>query len=561
MGFLKKTIKHSHRISEIVGILITYGMGDILHSLHVADRFRFVRKLLPKRGSRRIDQLTRPEEIRLAVEELGTTFIKFGQMLSNRPDIIPADILVQLEKLQDTVPPFPGKEAVKIIEEDLGKPLKELFLEFDQKPIASASIAQVHRGVLYDGTEVAIKVQRPNIAQNIISDTEILYALAELAEKHSEQYRKFNPTGIVREFEAGIKWELDFTQERTNLERFCGDFKDDSRIHVPKAYAEYSCTRILTMEFVEGVKVSRITDDDLPGYDRKQIAENGADLILKQIFVNGFFHADPHPGNIIILEDGTIAFIDFGMMGSLMPRQRSELSNLILALVLKDTALITDAVLTLTRRPNHPEIREIESCIQDMVDHYLERPLEELNMAEVLQSLIDVIQRFNLKVPTDLTLMAKALMTIEGVGMQLDPEFRIYECLQRFSWKLVESKFTWKRLMSVGMLSLTQAKHILEHAPGDISTIIRKLKQGRVRIEFEHHGLEPLQRTIDTTGNRFIAGVTIGSLIIGSSIMVHADIAPKWHGIPIIGVAGFIISGILALIVIISSFFRHFKDK
>ncbi len=561
MGFFSRTLKHTKRYTEIISILITYGMGDLLHKLKIADTFPFIRKLLPKKESRSVDELTRPEELRLILEELGPTFVKLGQMLSNRPDILPPDIIVQLEKLQDTVPPFSSDEAVAILEEELKKPVGIIFKNFDKAPVASASMAQVHSAHLHDGTHVAVKIQRPNIKNTISVDLEILFHFAQLAERNIEQIRYLKPTGVVKEFEISINRELDFARERLNMQKFHSNFKDDDRIYVPLPYKEYCSKKIITMDFVEGVKVSCVTEECLANNDRHKIAHNGANLILKQIFEHGFFHADPHPGNIIILPDNKICFIDFGMMGSVIPRQQDELGDLILALVYRDTVLITNAILVITKRLNHPQINEIEHTVQDMVDRYLDLPLEELNISEVLTAIIGIIQTFRLNIPVNLTLMAKALITIEGIGLQLDPSFQIFSIIQKFSSVIIKNKFNYKRIMTASILNFREMKRLLEHAPGDILAIIEKIKQGKIKIEFEHRGLSPLQRAIDSAGNRIIIGVTLGSLIIGSSIMVHADIAPKWHGIPLIGVAGFLISGIFAMLVLIASIFWHFKDK
>ncbi len=561
MGFFSRTFPHTSRVIDIINVLVMYGMGDLLYHLKITETFPFVRKFLPKRGKKSIDQFTRPEELRLALEELGPTFVKLGQMLSNRPDIIPVKFVNELEKLQDRVPPFTGEEAVGIVEAELEQPIKKIYKHFNKKPMASASIGQVHQAELYDGTQVAVKVQRPNIEKVISMDIDILYALASLAEKNSEFFRTFNPVQLVKEFESGIKKELDYNLERLNLERFCQSFKDDDRIFIPRDYKDFSCKRVYTMELVEGIKISRITDEDLPGYDRELIATNGANLMLKQIFVDGFFHADPHSGNIMVLEDNRICFIDFGMMGSLLPSQREELSNLILSLVYKDTALITNAILTVTKRPNHPRLHEIESSVQDLVDRYLEVPLEDLNIAEVLQSLINLIETFKLRIPNNMTLMVKALITIEGVGLQLYPQFQLYKILEDFSLTIIQSKFNARRLLTAALLGIMEVKRLVEHAPSDISSIIKKVKEGKLKIEFEHYGLGSLQSSLDTLANRFVVGVTLGSLIIGSSIMVHADIAPKWNDIPIIGLIGFVSSGILACLILIASVVRHFRRK
>lgn len=560
MGFVSKTIRHTQRYTEIIKILIKYGMGDIVRSLKLTETFPFVKKLLPRRGKKTVDQFNKWEDIRMALEELGPTFIKLGQMLSNRPDIVPLPLLKELEKLQENVPAFEYEEAVKIVEKELGKPLNESFKSFSKKPVAAASISQVYKAKLHDGTQAAVKVQRPGIEKTVEVDVEILHTFAALAENNIADAKYFNPTGLIKEFDEHIKQELDFNQERYNIERFRKNFGKDERMHVLRAYRDYSARRVLTMEFIDGVNVGKVAEEKPEGYDNALIAKNGAEIILKQVFIDGYFHADPHPGNIFIMEDNKICFIDFGMMGFLMESQKEDLGNLILALMQKNSYLVTNIVLTIVNRPDHPQAREIEYKIQKLIERYIDLPLDEVNIADILLALVGLMAKFELRLPSNFSFMVKALITIEGVGRQLDPDFKIMAILQKFSKTIIRNRLSPKKFASMSAVTILETQKLIQSAPRDLREILHKAKQGHMKIEFEHRGLGNLRQSIEEASNRLVFGFTLGALIVGSSIMVHAGIAPKMYGIPIIGLIGFMISGIMAVYIIISTAIGRYRN-
>ncbi|ACC98558.1 putative unusual protein kinase [Elusimicrobium minutum Pei191] len=560
-GFVSKTIRHTHRYTEIVTILVKYGMGDIMRSLKITDMFPFTKKLLPKVDNKSVSSFNKWENIRMALEELGPTFIKLGQMLSNRPDIIPLQLIKELEKLQDTVPPFEHEEAVKIVESELEGKISENFSYFSKKPIAAASIAQVHKARLPDATTVAVKVQRPGIEEIIGVDVEILHNLASLAGNNITELKYFNPVGIIKQFEEHIKEELDFNKERLNIERFQRNFQKDGRVHVLKAHKKYSAKRVLTMELIEGVKVSRIAEENLEGYDRGLIAKNGAQIILKQIFIDGFFHADPHPGNIIILENNKICFIDFGMMGSLSQSQKDDLGTLIVALMYRNSSLVTSTILTIVNRPDHLQTREIEYRVEKLIERYIDLPLEEINVGELLLSLTQMLPEFELNMPPNFSFMVKSLITIEGVGRQLDPEFSAMAVIKEFSQTIIKNRLSPKGFAMSSIITLMETKKLIENAPRDIREILNKAKQGHIKIEFEHRHLGKLRRSLEEASNRLVFGIALGSLIIGSSIMVHANIAPRWNDIPVIGLIGFLVSGFMAAYILLSSVYENLKKR
>ncbi|WP_428897695.1 ubiquinone biosynthesis protein [Parelusimicrobium proximum] len=561
MGFVSKTIRHTQRYTEIITVLIKYGMGDIVRSLEIAEKFPFAKDLLPKKDNKPISSFNKWQDIRMALEELGPTFIKLGQMLSNRPDIIPLPLIKELEKLQDTVPPFSYEEAVNIVEEELDAPIKEKFKSFSKHPVAAASISQVHKARLEDGTYAAVKVQRPDIEKTVETDVEILHSFAALAENNIEEMKYLNPTGLITEFDEHIKEELDFNQERHNIDRFIKNFENDPRLYLLREHKELSTERVLTMEFIDGIKVSKIAEDNLEGYDRALIAKNGAQVILKQIFIDGYFHADPHPGNIMIMPENKICFIDFGMMGTLMESQKDDLGTLILALMYRNSALVTSTMLTIVNRADHPQSREIEAKVQKLIEKYIDLPLSEINIAEVLLSLTDLAAQFQLKMPSNFSFMVKSLITIEGVGRQLDPGFQIMAILQDFSHQIILNRLNPKKIALSTATTLLETKKLLETAPKDIRDILTKIKQGHMKIEFEHRHLGKLRKSLEDASTKLVFGVTLGSLIIGSSIMVHADIAPKWNEIPVIGLIGFLVSAVMGAGILFSTVIQNFKNR
>ncbi|AZR74240.1 2-polyprenylphenol 6-hydroxylase [Anoxybacter fermentans] len=556
IGLINRTYPHIKRYREIITVLVKHGFGDLITKTNLEKYIDFGKKLLPGKRNAHIVSLSRWERIRMVLEELGPTFIKFGQIMSNRPDLLPQELLVELEKLQDSVPPFSEEDARQLIEEELGKPISNLFKEFISTPIASASIAQVHKAVLMSGEEVVLKVQRPGIEEIIEVDLEIMFHLATLMEKHIQGMDVLNPVGIIKEFERSIRKEIDFTIEATHIERFGRNFQEDTTIYVPKVYRNYTTRKILTMEFIDGIKVSNINAVLESGNDPKIIANRGADLILKQIFEHGFFHADPHPGNILVLNNNIICFIDFGMMGFLLPKHREYLGNIIIGVVNRDTKRITKTLLQFSRNNRIEDIEGLEYQIFELVEQYSYLPLKDINMGELLNKIIKIILAYKLKIPPDIYLLSKALVTIEGVGRKLDPDFDMVKHVEPFAKKLLKERLSPRKLTKDIYLSATEFGLLFHDLPSEIREIIEQIKYGQVKIE--HKGLEPMLKKHDQISNRIAFAIVLASLIIGSSLIVLSEIPPKWNGIPIIGIVGFLGAGIMGFWLLIS-ILRHGK--
>ena len=547
IGIIGKTYRHIQRYRQILTVLFKYGFGDLVHTLKIEQYLEIGLQMISRKRREKIETLSRAERVRMAMEELGPTFIKMGQILSTRPDLLPVEFIQELGKLQDHVPPFEYAQVKDIIERELGVPLGQLFKDFEETPLASASIGQVHRARLVDGDEVVVKAQRPGIRKTIEVDLEIMLHLATLMERHLKAMEIHRPTRIVEEFARTLEKELDYTIEAAHTERFAMQFIGDTTVYVPKIYREATTSRVLTMEYVSGIKASEIARLDEAGLDRREIARRGFDLIMKQVFVHGFFHADPHPGNIFILPGNVICYLDFGMMGRIGRKSRENFADLIMNIVRRDEVKVTDALVRLTISDEEPNHNALERDVAEFIDQHFYRPLKEMDLGKLLHQLLEMAARHRLTVPPDLFLMIKALSTAEGVGRVLDPDFDATERAAPFVRRIQLQRLHPKRVAEDIYDSGSDFLHLIKEIPGELREILRQARQGRVKIEFEHRGLENMLSTHDRISNRLAFAIVLASLIIGSSLIVLSGIPPKWHGIPVIGLAGFIIAGVMGL--------------
>lgn len=478
--------------------------------------------------------------------------------MSNRADLLPPELIVELEKLQDQVPPFAGSLAESIIEEELGEPIATIFPVFNPVPVASASIAQVHEAYLRDGMRVAVKIQRPNIEPMILRDLEILAMIASLADRHIAELRNFDPRGMVSEFHKQILKELDFTQEFHNMERFGQMFRGNNAIHVPKAWKNLTTRKVLTMEYVQGTKLSQIIDGSNDHFDRPLIAGRLAELMLDQVFHYGFFHADPHPGNVMILADNVACFLDFGMMGRIFPDEQKLLIDLLVAMTASDYRQITVNLLRLVGHNTH-DIPDLEIEIADLLDLYFDRPMGEIDFGEVFQRLVLLVQSHQLKVPSKLLLMAKALVISEGIGSKLSPDFSFMNLFAPFARKMAMRKLRPDRLARTLFDKGTVYADIVQEFPIEAMELLRGVQRGDLTINFRIRGIEPLRKTIDNVGTQMVFGITLAAILISSSLIIRAEIPPLVNGIPVIGLIGFGIAGIMSFGFLLSIISRVFQ--
>ena len=547
IGVFGRTYRNLNRYRQILTVLFKYGFGDMIELLKIEQYIEIGLQMISKKRRERIERLTRAERVRMSLEELGPTYIKLGQILSIRPDLVPVDFIEELSKLQDKVSQFDFSELKRIIAEEFGKPAEKVFEYLEVTPLASASIGQVHRARLKDGEEVAVKVQRPGIAKIIEVDLEIMLHLATLMERHIEALSLHRPVRIVEEFAKTIEKELNYSLEANNMERMAHYALNDKYIYIPKVFKDYTTRRVLTTEFIHGIKVSDIAQIEKAGLNRKIICNRGADILLTQIFIHGFFHADPHPGNIFILPKNTICLIDFGMMGALDRHSREGFVDLIDSIVCKRTARTVQVLLQITDREKEPNIREIERDVAEFIDLHLYKPLKDIEIGPLLNQMLELAARHRLRIPPELFIMLKALSTIEGVARMLNPNFDTIAKAEPFIRQIKTSRFRPQRLGDDLWSLITQLYEFANDFPKDILAITRTLRQKKLTINLELKGLETMLSTHDQISNRISFSIIIAALIIGSALIVRSNTPPLFYGISLIGIIGFLAAAVMGI--------------
>jgi ubiquinone biosynthesis protein len=552
IGTISRTYRHMERYVEILSILFRYGFGDLISSLKIEQYLDLGRRVFSGKDRERLDTLSRPERLRMALEELGPTFIKLGQVLSARADLLPEEFIHELTKLQDEVPAVPYEEVEKVLSKELKGTQKELFRDVEPEPLAAASIGQVHLAHLVDGEVVAVKVQRPGIRRTVEVDLEILFHLATLMEKHLEGWDFHRPTKVVEEFSHTMGRELDYTVEAANMEHFAALFLEEPGVYVPKVFRETTTTRLLTMEYIDGIKSSSLDILRSSGYDLAEIARRGGDLILKQIFVLGFFHADPHPGNLLILPRNVICFLDMGMVGRLDRESREDLADLLMGLAQRNASAVVEALLKITSWDTEPDLHSLERDVSEFMERHFYKPIKELEFGKLIHQLFDMASKHHLRLPPDILFLIKVFNALESLGRGLDPEFDIIERARPFVEQVQKERLHPRRLAEDLIGYSSQILRLAKMLPGDIQATLKLVRQGKLKIGFEHKGLEPLLTTLDRTSNRLAFAVVIAALIIGSSLVIHADIPPKWHDVPLIGLAGYLVAGVMGFWLLVS---------
>ncbi len=551
-GPIGRGYRHIGRYRDILKVIIKYGFSDIFESHRVGLYFRhiFARTVVGRADV--VRKTTLPEKIRMALEELGPTFVKMGQLFSSRADMIPPRFLVELQRLQDDVPPFPYEDVRRIVREDLGGWPEEMFHSFDTVPMAAASLGQVHHAVLGDGTDVAVKVQRPNIRRDMEIDFEILLHLVRLNEHQLQDMGIIHPTGVVDAFIRRIQREMDYTVEAANIERFAWLFRDDKTIRIPKVYRELSTRRVLVMEHMKGIKASNTDELKAGGYDLGLIARRGADAVLKQIFEFGFFHADPHPGNVIILPDNVICYLDFGAMGRVSRRERDELTDLVMNVVHQNDERVIDSLLAITIHTREPNRVELEHDVSDFFSDIMGRPLKDINLGKVLEAIMTIFRRHGLSLKPHHFIMVTALGHAEALGRKLDPDFDILQHAEPFVTRNRLRRIDLQQAADDLFTAGTDMISLVGELPGDLRTILRQAQDGTFTVEFHHRGLEPMITTFDKISVRLTYAIVLAALIIGSSLMVLSNVPPLWHEIPVVGIVGFLISGVMGFWLLLS---------
>lgn len=534
-------LKHIPRYREVANILIKHGFGFIVDVLNQKRLGR--QKLFPRRKS---DFTAGPQRLRHLLEELGPTYIKLGQLLSTRPDILNKEYIRELEKLQNNVPPFSFDILRNICLEE-GINIDEDFIYFNPEPLAAASIAQVHEAVLKSGEKVVLKVQRPGIRKTIETDLEILREISAVLEKRTYWGRLYKITEIVDELSEALLNELDFHKEALNADKFYQNFRKDKNVLIPKIYWEYSSNRILTMQYIEGIKISEFIKLKQAGFDTKKIAQNLVDALFKQIWDHGFFHADPHPGNLAIAEGERIIFYDFGQVGIIDDVLKEKGMNLIINMMRYDTNGVTRALLDIGIGSQYVNQEELRRDVSKLQQKYYGLPLSNINVGEALGELVELSIKYQMRLPAELSLMVKMLMTLEGLISQLDPQISIVDIAEPYGKKLIMRKFSPDRVKrNIEDIAIDYGS-LVKSFPRDLENILKTINEGQLQIKMEHTNIKKLAERIDIMSNRLSLAIILASIIIGTSLVVDKAGSAILNKIPLVEL-GFSIAVILGFV-------------
>lgn len=541
-----KKIRHINRYREIASALISQGFYYIVEEMGLGEKVPYYRRSRP-------DSLDKSpkgigERIRLVLQQLGPTYIKLGQIASTRPDIFPPEVIAELEKLQDKVPPFSYTEVREIIRQELGANLEEVYLEFSQEPLAAASIGQVHRAVLQTGEKVAVKIQRPGIAVDISTDLEILYELARLAENRFSWIESYQPVDMVEEFSKSLQNELDYTFEARNAEKIAKQFINNSAIYIPKVYWAHSTKKVLTAEYIDGIKISERESLEQQGYHLSRLAGQFVKGIFQQIFIGGFFHGDPHPGNVVVLPGEVIAFLDFGMVGRLNEELKYNLASLVIALMRQNPDELVKSIFRMGIVPEQVNRLHLRDDIAMLQEKYYGVPLSKVSLGEAVTNIFAITLKYKIKMPADFVLVGKALLTMEGIVENLDPNVSILDIAEPFGQKLVKDRMHPKDLAKRIWKNVNSFGEALGSFPESLRELSAVAKRGRLRLDISIAELKPILDNQDRISNQLsFCIILLAFSIIMASIIVSLTIAGQssllWR-IPVVEI-GFVIAMVM----------------
>ncbi len=546
------------RLREIAGILMHYGWGDIVKRLGLGSFTRRAGELMHRRASDEIMQLPAEVRVRLALQELGPTFVKLGQVLATRPDIFPPRWIAEFSRLQDNVPPEPFETLLPELQKALRASPFEVFRNLQTEAIAGASIAQVHLAQLQDGTPVVLKIRRPHIEGRIEADLRLLSHLARLLESEMPEARRFQSGKIVSQFAKSLRRELDLAMEARNTERFARNFADDPNVSFAKVHWEYTSTNLMVMERIDGIAGNDLESALAAGMDLRLLGARGADAVLKMVLIDGFFHADPHPGNVFYLPGNRLAIIDCGMVGRISMERRDQIADMLAALVSKDIEALRDILISWAGDAPIEEAK-LNNDLDELIFNYESAPLKQIRFGTLLNDLTTVMRENHLVVPPDLTMLFKALVTLEGLGRQLDPDFQIVKHLTPFVKKVIIDRYKPGALLKRGHRNLMNVVDVATALPRDVSKLLREIRRGRVKIDLDLKRLDHFGHQLDHSTNRLTLALVTSALIIGSSIVMTVKGGPTLFGLPAFGFLGFFVASVFGVMLVIS-IWRSGKD-
>lgn len=544
---LQTRVKYINRYREIAMQFSKSGLGFIIEEIGLDRVLSLPKRILLRQQNDEYLEKTYAERIRIFIEEMGTTFIKLGQIASTRADLLPPDLINELEKLQSHVSPFSASDARALIEESLEADIDDIFMIFDDVPVGSASIGQVHRAMLHTGEDVAVKVQRPDIEKTVRTDLEILRHLALLAEANLEWARNYQVTDMIDEFSDALINELDYTIEARNVERIGKTHRNDKKVKIPEIYWDYSSKNVMVMDFIKGTPVNQLKKLDELGINRSMVADTLARSIFKQIFEEGYFHGDPHPGNVNVLDDGTVVFLDFGMVGRLTSDLKNNFGSLLISLMKHDSDGVVKSIVKMGVVPADVSIRDLNREAEIMRDKYYDVPLAKLNFSDAVNDLFGISNKYKIKLPQDFTILAKTLLTLESVVSQLDPDFSIMDVAEPFGKALLLERYNPKNLLNFQIDEVQQLGSELREVTENVHTFSKGLRNQNLPIEIDVKGRSEFSKHLDRVINRLSFSIVLLAfsivmvgLIVGSAILGEGSIIFR---IPIIEIAAIFAMG------------------
>lgn len=528
---LSRLERHAKRLGEIATVLGKYGLADLFGGFN----YPWLKDRLLSGDGQKLTDFTTEAKVRLALTELGTTFIKLGQMLSTRGDLVGPALARELAELQANVPPDPTETARATIEADLGKPIAELFAEFDDKPVASASIAQVFAARLHTGESVVVKVLRAGIVEKVTTDLEIVQGLAELLEKHSPMLRPYQPVSIVRQFRRTLLREMDFTYERRNLENFAENFADDETVHIPQVYDDLCSRRVVTMERLRGIPGSDGQALQDSGEDLTEFARRGANMYLEMVFRDAFYHADPHPGNLMLMPDCVVGVLDCGQVGRIDEELREDVESLLFAIVEHDSAQVADMVLRLGSVPPDCQRDRLRIDLDDFLSDYIGHSLHDIDVGTALSSLIEIIRRHHIVLPPPLALLLKTIIVLEGTSRLFSPDVSIAELMSKYYPHMIRRRLSPTRILGKTRRMYRDWDRLIGMMPRHLSELLSRMRDGTLTVHLDHRHLDPVI-------NRLVVGVLAAATFLGSSLLWSTSAPPKLFGISVFGLLGYMVS-------------------
>ncbi len=534
IGAIPQIYRNVNRWGEILSILSKYGLAGWLSRFE----FAFGKSWLKNRNGQIIAEESRETRIRLALEELGPTFIKLGQIMSTRPDIVGGELADELEKLQTDVPADSFDLVESLFQDELGQPLEKVFAEFSSQPVASASIGQVHRARLHSGEEVAVKIQHHGIQKQVRVDLDILSGLAQLAQRLPE-LRPYRPRATVAEFQRALRRELDFARERRHLEQFAHLFEENPQIKIPKAYPEYSTERVLVMEWLSGTPLAAPDEIRATGIDLRAVAQHGAEMYLEMIFRHGLYHADPHPGNLLVMSNGAIGLLDFGMVVRIEEALREDIEDMLMAIVEQDAPRLVAVVMRVGAVPAGLDETSLGLDLADFVAHYAFQSVDRFELAPALTEMFDLMRRYEIVLPSPMALLLKVLVMLEGTAQKLEPDFSLMEVLEPYQRKIITRRMSPARQLRKARRLAYEVQQLAEVVPRRLRDILQQVQSGRFDVHLDHRGLEP-------SVNRLVLGMLTSALFLGSVLLVTNHVWPL-RDVSVPGTFGIALSAAMGL--------------